>query len=137
MEGTFRAMNETWRNEAHKRMTEMAQGIAASMGATCEFNIIRGFPFLINEVKLTEQVTQFASEYLGTENILEEDIWMAAEDFAYYSQEADSCFYLCGIGNKSKGITSSLHTPTFNIDEDALIVSTGLMAYLAVRRLGY
>jgi amidohydrolase len=137
MEGTFRAMNESWRDEAHKRMTEMAQGIAASMGAACEFKIVRGFPFLINEEKLTEQITQYARDYLGEENILEEDIWMAAEDFAYYSQAADSCFYLCGVGNKSKGIISSLHTPTFDIDENALIVSTGLMAYLAVKRLGF
>jgi amidohydrolase len=137
MEGTFRAMNESWRDEAHKRMTEMATGIAASMGATCEFNIIRGYPFLINEENLTKQITHFASDYLGEENILEEDIWMAAEDFAYYSQVADSCFYLCGVGNASKGITSFLHTPTFNIDENALILSSGLMAYLAVKRLGF
>lgn len=136
MEGTFRAMNETWRDEAHKRMKMMAEGIASSMGATCDFKIVRGFPFLINEKKLTEAVRQYATEYLGNENILEEDIWMAAEDFAYYSQIADACFYLCGVGNASKGITSSLHTPTFDIDENALVVSAGLMAYLAVKRLG-
>jgi amidohydrolase len=137
IEGTFRAMNETWRDEAHKRMTEMATGIAASMGATCEFKIIRGYPFLINEEHLTEKIMHHASEYLGEENILPEDIWMAAEDFAYYSQAADSCFYLCGTGNSLKGITSSLHTPTFDIDENALQVSSGLMAYLAVRTLGF
>jgi amidohydrolase len=137
MEGTFRAMNERWREEAHQRMTDMATGIAASMGATCEFKIIRGYPFLINEEKLTEKIIRDASDYLGEENILEEDIWMAAEDFAYYSQAADSCFYLCGVGNTSRGITSSLHTPTFNIDENALIISSGLMAYLAVKRLGF
>lgn len=137
LEGTFRAMNETWRDEAHVRMKEMAEGIAASMGAACELKIIRGYPFLVNEKKLTQEVTQYAAEYLGEENVLEEDIWMAAEDFAYYSQAADSCFYLCGVGNSSKGITSSLHTPTFDIDESALNTSTGLMAYLAIRRLGY
>lgn len=136
LEGTFRAMNEKWRDEAHVRMKEMAEGIAASMGAACEFKIIRGYPFLVNEKKLTREVTQYAAEYLGEENVLEEDIWMAAEDFAYYSQAADSCFYLCGVGNSSKGITSSLHTPTFDIDEDALATSSGLMAYLAIRRLG-
>lgn len=137
MEGTFRAMNERWRAEAHQRMTDMATGIAASMGATCEFKIIRGYPFLINEEKLTEKIIREASDYLGEENILEEDIWMAAEDFAYYSQATDSCFYLCGVGNTSLGITSSLHTATFNIDENALTVSSGLMAYLAVKRLGF
>lgn len=136
MEGTFRAMNETWRNEAHKRMTKMAEDLAMAMGAKCEFKIQRGYPFLVNEEKLTEEVRRHAADYLGEENVLEEDIWMAAEDFAYYSQAADSCFYLCGVGNKEKGIGSSLHTSTFDIDEDALAISPGLMAYIALKRLG-
>lgn len=136
MEGTFRAMNETWRNEAHERMTKMATAIAEGMGARCEFRIQRGYPFLVNEEKLTADVREYAIEYLGEDNVVEEDIWMAAEDFAYYSQVADSCFYLCGIANKEKGIQSSLHSPTFDIDEDALMVSTGLMAYIALKRLG-
>ncbi len=67
--------------------------------------------------------------------MLDADILMAAEDFAYYSQAADSCFYLLGVGNKKKGIISSLHTPTFNIDEDALALSTGMMAYVDLRLL--
>jgi amidohydrolase len=136
MEGTFRAMNETWRNEAHRRMKKMAETIAESMGGNCDFKIVRGYPFLVNEENLTEQVSAFATEYIGKENIIDLDIWMGAEDFAYYSQAADSCFYFLGAGNKEKGITSSLHTPTFNIDEDALAVSTGLMAYIAVKQLG-
>lgn len=135
MEGTFRAMNETWRVEAHKRMITMATSIAESMGATCEFVITRGYPFLVNEEKITEQVHQFAAEYMGEENVVEPDILMASEDFAYYSQVTDACFYLCGTGNASRGITSALHSPTFDIDEDALKVSTGLMAYVAVNVL--
>jgi amidohydrolase len=82
------------------------------------------------------QVQSFAKEYLGAENVMDADIWMAAEDFAWYSQAADSCFYLLGIGNKEKGIVSSLHTPTFDIDESALTLGAGLMAYIAVKRLG-
>ena len=136
MEGTFRAMNEKWRDKAHKAMVKMAENIAEGMGGKCEFKIIRGYPFLVNEEKLTDEVRLYAEDYLGKENVLEEDIWMAAEDFAYYSQAADSCFYLCGVGNHSKGISSSLHTPTFDIDEKVLAVSTGLMAYIAVKRLG-
>lgn len=136
IEGTFRAMNETWRDEAHKKMTRMAADMAEGMGAKCEFRIQRGYPFLVNEEKLTEEVRRCAIEYLGEENVLDEDIWMAAEDFAYYSQVVDACFYLCGVGNEKKGIQSSLHTPTFHIDEDALAISTGLMAYIALKRLG-
>jgi amidohydrolase len=136
IEGTFRTVDESWRGEAHIRMKQMAEGIAESMGASCVFNIVRGYPYLINEEKLTEQVRTYAEEYLGKENVMETETWMASEDFASYSQVANGCFYLLGVGNKEKGITSSLHTPAFNLDEEVLAVSTGLMAWIALRRLG-
>jgi amidohydrolase len=136
LEGTFRTMDEAWRAEAHIRMKKMAEGIAESMGGSCEFEIRRGYPFLVNEEKLTAQAKQYAQEYLGKENVLDLDIWMAAEDFAYYSQVADACFYRLGTRNEAKGITSSVHTPTFDIDESAFAISTGLMAYIALKRLG-
>jgi amidohydrolase len=136
LEGTFRTMDEAWRAEAHIRMKKMAEGIAESMGGTCEFEIRKGYPFLVNEEKLTAQAKQYAEDYLGKENVLDLDIWMAAEDFAYYSQVADACFYRLGTRNEVKGITSSVHTPTFDIDENAFAISTGLMAYIALKRLG-
>ncbi len=136
LEGTFRTLDEKWREEAHRKMKKLAEGLAESMGGSCDFNIVRGYPFLINEEKLTAQVRGFAEDYLGAENVLDLDIWMAAEDFAYYSQVADSCFYRLGTRNTERGITSSVHTPTFDIDERALETSIGLMAYIALKRLG-
>ncbi len=136
LEGTFRTMDEAWRADAHKKMKKMAEGIAESMGGSCEFNIMKGYPFLINEEKLTNAVRGYAEDYLGKENVLDLDIWMAAEDFAYYTQVADSCFYRLGTRNENRGITSSVHTPTFDVEEDAFKVSTGLMAYLALKQLG-
>jgi amidohydrolase len=136
LEGTFRTMDEAWRGEAHKRMKKMAEGIAESMGGSCDFNIMRGYPFLINEEVLTNATRGHAEDYLGKENVLDLDIWMAAEDFAYYSQVADSCFYRLGTRNEARGITSSVHTPTFDVEEDAFKISTGLMAYLAIKQLG-
>lgn len=136
MEGTFRTIDESWRSEAHTRMKKMATGIAESVGGTCEFNIVRGYPSLINNETLTQKVRIFAEEYLGKENVIDTPIWMASEDFASYSQVISACFYLLGVANKQKEISSSLHTSTFNIDEEALELSTGLMAYLAVRQLG-
>jgi amidohydrolase len=136
LEGTFRTMDEKWRNEAHVKIKKMAEGIAESMGGSCEFNIMKGYPFLINEEKLTAITRANAEDYLGKENVLDLDIWMAAEDFAYYSQVADSCFYRLGTRNEARGITSSVHTPTFDIEESALEQSIGLMSYLAVKQLG-
>src|ERR1700754_2568398 len=136
LEGTFRTMDEKWREEAHKRMKKMAEGIAESMGGSCDFNIMRGYPFLINEEVLTANTRGHAEDYLGKKNVVDLDIWMAAEDFAYYSQVADACFYRLGTRNESRGITSSVHTPTFDVEEDAFKISTGLMAYLAIKQLG-
>ncbi len=136
LEGTFRTMDEKWRDEAHRRMKKMAEGIADAMGGSCEFNIMRGYPFLINEEKLTAATRGHAEDYLGKENVLDLDIWMAAEDFAYYSQVADACFYRLGTRNEGRGIISSVHTPTFDVEEDAFKISTGLMAYLAIKQLG-
>lgn len=136
LEGTFRTLNETWRAEAHKKMKKMAESIAEGMGGSCEFRIENGYPFLINEEKLTARVKDAAIDYLGEENVVDLDIWMAAEDFAYFSQVSDACFYRLGTRNTERGITSSVHTPTFDIDEKALGLSTGLMAYLALKELG-
>ena len=136
LEGTFRTMDEAWRNDAHIKMRKMAEGLVEGMGGTVDFNIVRGYPFLINEEKLTAATRGHAEDYLGKENVLDLDIWMAAEDFAYYSQVADSCFYRLGTRNESRGITSSVHTPTFDVEESAFEISTGLMAYLAIKQLG-
>lgn len=136
LEGTFRTLNEEWRVEAKRLMKKMAEGIAESMGGSCEFTIMKGYPYLSNEEKLTAAARAYAEDYLGAENVLDLDIWMAAEDFAYYSQVTDACFYRLGTGNAAKGTTYSVHNPNFDVDEDALKVSTGLMAYMALKQLG-
>ncbi|MBD3630724.1 MULTISPECIES: M20 family metallopeptidase [Cyclobacterium] len=135
IEGTFRTLNEDWRKEAHQHMIKIAKGIAEGMGGEVDFEVRKGYPFLKNEPELTERSIQAAKAYLGEENVVDLDIWMAAEDFSYYTQEMDGCFYRLGTRNESKGIVSGVHTPTFDIDEDALGLSTGLMAWLALEEL--
>jgi amidohydrolase len=135
IEGTFRTLNEEWRASAHQKMKKMAEGIAEAMGAQCEFTIMRGYPFLKNAPELTKRVKTRATEYMGTENVLDLDIWMAAEDFAYYTQHIDACFYRLGTRNEERGIISSVHTPTFDIDEGALEIGAGLMSWLAISEL--
>lgn len=135
IEGTFRTLDEDWRSQAHGHIIKIAKGIAESMGATCEVELMKGYPYLINEENLTASARSSAEEYLGKENVVDLDVWMAAEDFAYYSQETNACFYRLGTRNESKGIVSSVHTPTFDIDESALEIGPGLMAYIVLKEL--
>ena len=133
--GTFRTMNEEWRYQAHKHIKRIAEHIAKSMGGTCDVDIHVGYPCLINHAAETTFVHQAMIDFLGADNVVELPIRLTAEDFSYYSQVSDACFYRLGTGNAAKGITSPVHTPTFDVDEDALEIGMGLMAYLAVRRL--
>jgi amidohydrolase len=135
VDGTFRTFDEAWREDALAKMQKMAVGMAESMGATCEFNIVRGYPFLVNNPELTARSRQAAEAYMGAANVVDLDMWMAAEDFAYYTHVVPGCFYRLGIRNDAKGITSNVHTTTFNIDEEALKTGMGLMAWLAISEL--
>jgi len=135
MEGTFRTLDETWRSIAHTEMKKIAEMIAESMGGKCEFEIRKGYPFLKNDIELTARAKKYAEEFLGKENVVDLDIWMAAEDFSYFTQELPACFYRLGTRNEARGIISSVHTPTFDIDEHALEIGAGLMAWIAVSEL--
>ncbi len=135
IQGTFRTLDEPWRAKAHEKMLQIAHGIVEGMGGELDFEIRKGYPFLKNEPEMTARAKHAAQDYLGEENVLDLDIWMAAEDFAFYSQIVDGCFYRLGTRNESKGIVSGVHTPTFDIDEDALEIGAGLMAWLAVSEL--
>jgi amidohydrolase len=97
LEGTFRTLDEKWRKDAHAKMKKMAEAIAEGMGGSCEFNIMHGYPFLKNNPELTGRMKSYAINYLGEENVVDLDIWMASEDFSFYSQEIDACFYRLGV----------------------------------------
>lgn len=134
VEGTFRTFDEIWRNEAHKLIRSMATQLAKSMGGKCIVKIKRGYPYLQNDPKYTAHCKQAAIEYLGKKNVVDLPMRMTSEDFSFYSQEVPGCFYRLGTGNAKKQITSPVHTSTFDIDEAALKISPGLMAYMAITK---
>lgn len=133
--GTFRTFNEANRDKAHIHIKEIAENIAKGMGGSAHLEIIKGYPVLHNDEALSGRTRNAIESYVGSENVVDLDLWMAAEDFAWYTHEVPGCFYRLGTRNEAKGIVHGLHTPLFNIDEDALALSTGLMAYIALEEL--
>jgi hippurate hydrolase len=129
--GTFRAMNEEWRFRAHELIKKQATELVNGMGAEIEILIDVGYPFVLNNEALTNRAKQKAREYVGEKNVEETEVRMGAEDFAFYSHLVPACFYRLGVGNVAKGITANVHTPLFNIDEDAIEIGMGMMAWLA------
>ncbi|MBC7947929.1 MAG: amidohydrolase [Chitinophagaceae bacterium] len=132
LKGTFRAMNETWRFKAHDLIKKMATDLVHSMGGEIDLLIDVGYPSVYNNEELNGIARLMAEEFVGTGNVEETEPRMGAEDFGYYSQQIPGCFFRLGVMNEKKGITSGVHTPTFNIDESAIETGMGMMAWLGV-----
>ena len=133
--GTMRTFDEAWRLEMQKRILAISTSVAAGMGGVCEVDIHAGYPFVYNDPGLTTMVKGYAEEYLGKENVVELEMRMTAEDFSYFAQEIPGCFYRLGVMNESRGITSNLHTSTFDVDESSLETGMGLMSWIVVNEL--
>ena len=135
LSGIMRTFNEEWRVDMKTRITNMAQGIAESMGGSCEVFIDQGYPFLVNDDNTTDSVRQYAKDFLGEENVSELELRTTAEDFAYFSQKVPGCFYRLGVRNMEKGINANLHTATFDVDEESIKTGMGFMAWVAYNEL--
>lgn len=130
LKGTFRAMDEEWRFKAHDLIRQLSTNLVKSMGGEIDLLIDVGYPSVYNNEALHEIALVKATDYIGAANVEETEKRMGAEDFGYYSQQIPGCFFRLGVMNEAKGIISNVHTPTFNIDESAIEIGMGMMAWL-------
>ena len=133
LKGTFRAMDEGWRFEAHELIRKQAKGLVEAMGAELDLLIDVGYPTVDNDPAFSEVNWKLADEYMGKENVLETELRMGAEDFGYYTQLIPGCFFRLGVRNEEKGIVHNVHTPKFDIDERAIETGIGMMAWLGAK----
>jgi amidohydrolase len=132
IEGTFRTMNEPWRKEAHEKISKLAKAMAEGMGATCDVNILHGYPVLENHSGYTARAVELSRQLLGTEKVIDLELRMTSEDFAYYAQHFPAVFYRFGTTDSQGQFTAPLHSATYMADETALITAMGNLAWLAL-----
>lgn len=128
LKGTFRTMNEAWREKALKLIQSSIENIAIAGGGTADVEISKGYPFLENDPKTTADFTVLAKNFLGEDKVEELPIRLTAEDFSYYSQEIPTCFFRIGVRNEAKGIVHGVHTSKFDIEPEALKIGMQMMA---------
>ena len=133
LKGTFRAMDEQWRRKAHELIKKQTIGLVNAMGAEADVLIDVGYPFVDNDVALTQAAWQLANEYFGKENVEETELRMGAEDFGFYTHVVPGCFYRLGVRNEEKGIIHNVHTPKFDVDENAITIGIQMMAWLGAK----
>lgn len=128
LKGTFRTMNEAWREQALALIESQTHGIVSALGGSVTVEISRGYPFLVNDEVLTERLRTEATSFLGAAQVEELPIRLTAEDFSFYSQQVPVCFFRLGVRNDEQGIIFGVHHPRFNIDEQALRRGVEMMA---------
>jgi amidohydrolase len=128
LKGTFRTMNEIWREKAWELIKTHVKNVTEAYGGTAEIEISKGYPYLENNPKITGILREKAIDYLGASKVEALPIRMTSEDFSYYSQEIPVCFFRLGVRNESKGIVYGVHHPKFNIDSEALKTGMQIMS---------
>ncbi|HJW30976.1 MAG TPA: M20 family metallopeptidase [Saprospiraceae bacterium] len=132
MEGTLRAMDESWRKATHQRIKELVEKICAGSGAKGDVRIEQGYPCLVNDEAVTQKFKERAMAFLGPEKVHDLPLRLTSEDFAFYSQAIPATFYRLGTGFEGRD-NPPVHTNRFDIDESALETGIGLMAYIVLQ----
>lgn len=127
LKGTFRTMDETWREQALVLIEQQVRDIAMAHGATVDIEISKGYPCVENDVALTNDLALKAKALIGNDKVHDLPIRLTSEDFAFYSQLVPACFFRLGVRNEEKGIVYGVHHPRFDIDSDALILGVRMM----------
>lgn len=128
--GTFRAVDEVWRFKAHELIRQQATSLVTGMGGEIDLHIDIGYPSVFNNETLNSKARTIAEDFMGTSQVETTEMRMGAEDFGFYTQLIPGCFFRLGTGNIQKGISAGVHTPNFNIDENAIEIGMGIMSFI-------
>ena len=133
IKGTFRTFDEDWRKRVHEIINETASAVSKKHNTKCNVFINNGYPVLKNDEVLTSKFRNETATYLGERNVEPLEMRTTGEDFARFTQKIPGVFYRLGVANEEKGINSSLHSPTFDVDEKCLEIGTGVMIWSALK----
>ncbi len=135
LEGTLRAMDESWRFHAHQLIRDFVDHTCKASGAIAETTISIGYPSLKNSDLVTNMCQNAAIRFLGKDKVHDLPRRMSSEDFAFYTLEVPGTFYRLGTGWSDDKLNYPVHSNRFNIDESSLETGMGLMAYLTLTNL--
>jgi amidohydrolase len=134
LRGTVRTFGGRFWEEAPRMVEETAQGIAAAFGARADVHYRRLSGPLVNDERLTALMRDVAAELLGAANVKHGVRTMGGEDMSFFLDKVPGCFAFVGSAPQSGG-ASPHHSPTFDIDEESLVIGTELLTNTAVRYL--
>ncbi|WNC14615.1 amidohydrolase [Brevibacillus brevis] len=133
--GTVRTLNPALREQMPQRIETVVKGVTMALGASYEFDYHFGYPSIVNDDRMVDQLLATADQVLGGDKHELTKPSMGGEDFSYYTEHVPGVFFRLGVGNTDKQTTYPLHHPMFDVDEDALPIGIAMLSAFALNYL--
>ncbi|HET8661411.1 MAG TPA: amidohydrolase [Micromonosporaceae bacterium] len=133
--GTLRVLNrDAWR-DAPRLVTELIKDVVASTGAGVEVKYTRGVPPVVNDRMATAIIAGAAGAALGADRVVEAEISMGGEDFAFYLDHVPGAMIRLGTGIPGSEVKMDIHQSGFDVDERAIGYGVRVMVHTALGAL--
>ena len=138
MEGTFRYLDKEMGDFVIERMNEIVTSTAKIFRGEAELIELSSVPPLTNDNDLAHEITGYMKDIVGEQAVmLFEQGGMGSEDFASYSYEVPSLYFILGAGakfeNPEYGVP--MHNQCVVFNEDILPTGAALHTYGAINWL--
>ena len=124
IEGILRSFDNDMHTFMENRIEEIVKGHEKVYGVKAEFSTEVRYPVVYNDKKLVDELYEIIDKNV----IIENELFMTAEDFAEYQKYVPGVLMLLGAGNKEKGFTNPLHSSSFNFDESIMLLGLETVA---------
>ena len=128
LKGTVRTLDPAMRDLAERRLTEIAEGVAATFGGTATVDYKRNYPVMSNHDAQTAFAAEAARAVAG--DCADAPLVMGGEDFAFMLEERPGAYILIGNGD-----TAAVHHPAYDFNDEAIPAGCSWWAEIVERRM--
>ena len=130
--GSSRTFTEETREFVRRRVEEISQLIAQAYRCSAKVSVERSAPAVWNNAEVANAVREAAAKVVGPDNVVDPGQSTVGDDVSVFLNEAPGCYFLLGVGNAEKGAGAPLHSPEYDLDEDALPIALETMSRAAI-----
>jgi amidohydrolase len=135
LRGTVRTFGGKFYDDAPSLIEETARGIASAFGATAEVRYRRLCKPTVNDARMTQLMTRAAANIVGANNVVTGVRTMGGEDMSFFLAQVPGAFAFVGSA-PAAGKGAPHHSPTFDIEEESLVIGAELLTQTALQFLG-
>jgi len=136
IEGVVRGTVRVLSREAWKDLPEIVPAIirdvVAGSGAEVDVTYTRGVPPVVNDRGATAIIAGAAGAALGADHVVEADVSMGGEDFAFYLEQVPGAMIRLGVAEPGSETRFDIHQSAFDVDERAIGHGVRVMVHTAL-----